>query len=149
MELIFRGTAKEVRDEMREMLGLGGMVTGEQYTSEFLRNTPEAQAEPEVEKPKGRGRGKSTAQTGTSGNATGASAGEASEASGAPTANGGVVSRDDVGKLCMQYGQPAKGGAAALQELFREFGAPNGKWSEVTDDKLPALKVRLDELLTA
>jgi hypothetical protein len=74
-----------------------------------------------------------------------AAAGDATSAS--TTAASADVTRESVAKKCTIYGQPSKGGPAALKELFIEFGSENGKWSEVADDKLPELNARLDDLL--
>lgn len=71
----------------------------------------------------------------------------ASEEQSSAADSSGTVTRESVAAKCTQYGSPQKGGPAALKQLFTEFGSANGKWSEITDDQLPALNVRLDELL--
>lgn len=86
------------------------------------------------------GKGKTT--TDPTGGAAPATSGAPSEATGATDAD---VTRESVATKCTQYS--SKGGVAALKELFVEFGAESGKWSGVTDDKLPALNARLDDLL--
>lgn len=56
-------------------------------------------------------------------------------------------SREEIAKKAMAYGAPTKGGPNALKELFTQHGSANGKWSEVPNDQLPAINIRLDELL--
>lgn len=60
-------------------------------------------------------------------------------------ADDGPVTKDGLSALVLQYG--AKAGPQAVGELFGEFGA--AKFSEIAEDKYPAVKVRLDELLAA
>lgn len=69
-----------------------------------------------------------------------------SDASSAAT-GASPATREDVQKRCVEYGKPANGGPQGLRELLSEAGAANGKWSEITDEMLPALSARLDELL--
>lgn len=97
----------------------------------------------------GRGKGKTTPETpAATGDPTGgAGAAAGAESSGATGANDAPVTRESVATKCTQYGSPQKGGPAALKQLFVEFGSANGKWSEITDDKLVALNARLDDLL--
>jgi hypothetical protein len=147
MNVQLQGTAAQIRAEMREFLGLD-------------REDGKGETQPATEtKPAGRGRGKasttssadagaSTEQSSAAGSAEGNSsvpAGGTATTTAAAGSDASAPSRDDIAKLCTSYGQ--KAGTPALQQLFREHGAENGKWSEVGDDKLPALKVRLDELL--
>lgn len=96
---------------------------------------------PPATAPTGRGKGKADKPDPTGG-ADPAKDGASSEATGASDA---AVTRESVATKCTQYS--SKGGVAALKELFVEFGAENGKWSGVADDKLVALNARLDDLL--
>lgn len=59
-----------------------------------------------------------------------------------PTADG-PVTKETLSPRVLALGQ--KSGPAAVQELFGEFGA--AKFSEITEDKYPALNARLDQLL--
>lgn len=87
----------------------------------------------------GRGK-KSTASS------EGATSSEGQSSAAAETgASNAAPTRESVATKCTQYS--SKGGVAALKELFVEFGAENGKWSGVADDKLVALNARLDDLL--
>ncbi|MFL6728083.1 MAG: hypothetical protein ACJ8FS_16450 [Sphingomicrobium sp.] len=74
------------------------------------------------------------------------------EAAGAAQADPAAVSgatptRDEIATKCTLFS--SKGGTQALKELFIEAGSPEGKWSKVPDENLPALNARLDELLAA
>lgn len=58
-----------------------------------------------------------------------------------------TVTKDTVAALCNSYG--SKAGATALQEIFKELGSPQGKFSGVPEASYPALHARLTELLAA
>lgn len=87
----------------------------------------------EPAQPATRGRGKK---------ATGTAQDEPTGAAAAPAS--GEITRDAIAPRCTAYAQ--KAGPVALQEIFKELGSENGKWSEVPDDKLGALDERLKGL---
>lgn len=138
IEVRFNGSASEVRAEMRDFLGLDAEAAPE----------PVKLAE---DKPKAT-RGKSKAEPATTEPAVPTADASSTVATSETTASSATTSpsditRETVAPLCQQYG--TKAGAPALQALFRELGAANGKFSEVPADKYGALKARLDELLSA
>lgn len=95
-------------------------------------------------------RGKAKTEEPPAGNAAGTdTTGSGADATGSgaqsSAADDGPVTKDGLSALVLQYG--AKAGPQAVGELFGEFGA--AKFSEIAEDKYPAVKVRLDELLAA
>lgn len=134
----FSGTVAEVLAEMEALVAAHGV-------SPIDAAPAEPPAKPAT-------RGKKTDKTSAEGNAVGTaeSASTTSATSTAVTAETSpseTPSRDDIAKKAVTYGQPGKGGPAALKELFVQHGSANGKWSEVPDDRLAEINVRLDELL--
>lgn len=145
--------AETPQDFVRDLNALASALGQSDAAGAPMQDEGDALVEPTAPAPR-RGRKPKETTADDTGNAGGAPAGDGATTQGAAASGASAtsspqtgVSRDEVAKLATTYGQPSKGGPAVLQELFRKYGSANGKWSEVTDDKLPALKVELEELL--
>jgi hypothetical protein len=143
----FTGSAGEVREEMRALLGMAREPDAPEQADANLS---------EAKKPATRKSTKASAEGNAAASGTAASSGTA-DTQGTSSATSGAgqtattaaspseITRATVEPKCMAYSQ--KGGAQALKELFIEMGSPAGKWSAIPDENLPALNARLDELL--
>jgi hypothetical protein len=138
----FTGSAGEVREEMRALLGMAREPDAPEQADANLS---------EAKKPATRKSTKASAEGNaeTKGDATSAQTTTSSKQGSAGSASSppsdGEITRATVEPKCMAFSQ--KGGAQALKELFIEMGSPAGKWSAIPDENLPALNARLDELL--
>ena len=138
---ITAATPQEAREAMRGLLGMDRETAA-----------PEPAAEPSSKAPRGKKADKPAVEPSAEGNdAAGAAPTTGSDvgASQPATAQSEPPSREEIAKKAVLYGQPGKGGPAALKELLTQHGAPNAKWNEVPDENLPALNAQLDELLAA
>jgi len=72
-----------------------------------------------------------------------AQVGDAQNTSGVDAKSTDPITKDALSKRFLELG--SKAGPAAAKELLTEFGVP--KFSELPEDKYPAMSARLDELL--
>lgn len=140
--------ANDPQDLLNRLSGVAQLLAGT-----ALAPSTEGNAKPATRGRKNQSQSSETASGTTSAaqNAAGeqASASVGQETISAPATNGSLqqVSRETVQPKCVSFGQ--KAGPQVLKELFVKHGSPQGNWTGVPEENLPALDAELDALLAA